>query len=156
MGAYINFINYNDFVEACCLYDPTTLYSISNDWLIVTTDDDTSYRFQIERTPELEPYVDGFMIEFTEYFMRIVDVADEFRQIFQQEYLVSLNDIAECPVCMESFEPMWVGRCKHDVCDGCMIKMEEAGLHRCPLCRDAGFRIPMALACGRDYVEVAN
>jgi hypothetical protein len=75
--------------------------------------------------------------------------------IDDDDYTISVDvDIDECPVCYETYEPMYGSTCGHSVCNKCMVNMNEKGLHNCPLCRSDRFKYPIALACNRNYVIV--
>jgi hypothetical protein len=73
--------------------------------------------------------------------------------VTDQDYIVPMvEDLDECPVCMEMFEPQYMSRCGHCICNDCMVKMDRNGLGRCPMCRSEEFRFPIAMACERDFI----
>jgi len=55
----------------------------------------------------------------------------------------------ECPVCFETYEPMYRSTCGHNCCIDCMRKMGERGLTRCPLCRSSDFRFSIGRVCNQ-------
>jgi hypothetical protein len=75
--------------------------------------------------------------------------------VLETDYVVPMvEDIEECPVCYESYEPMYGSLCGHHACNNCMISMDARGLTKCPLCRSVDFKFPIALACNRSFVKV--
>lgn len=86
------------------------------------------------------------------------DTEDDFNllmPILETDYVVPMvEDIEECPVCYESYEPMYGSLCGHHTCNECMISMAAKGLTKCPMCRSADFKFPIALACNRSFVKV--
>jgi hypothetical protein len=45
----------------------------------------------------------------------------------------------ECPVCYEGFRLYFKVDCGHKICMRCTKNMGDAGMHTCPMCRDACF-----------------
>ena len=86
------------------------------------------------------------------------DTEDDFNLIMpvlETDYVVPMvEDIEECPVCYESYEPMYGSLCGHHTCNNCMISMDARGLTKCPLCRSDSFKFPIAIACNRSFVKV--
>ena len=86
------------------------------------------------------------------------DTEDDFNllmPVLETDYVVPMvEDIEECPVCYESYEPMYGSLCGHHACNNCMISMDARGLTKCPLCRSVDFKFPIALACNRSFVKV--
>ena len=79
----------------------------------------------------------------------------DFMPVLETDYTVPMvEDVEECPVCYESYEPMYGSLCGHHVCNDCMISMDARGLTKCPLCRSSDFKFPIALACNRSFVKV--
>jgi len=102
-------------------------------------------------------YVNG-MIMFTDLLPDYDDgsqTEDDFMPVFESDYVVPMvEDIEECPVCYELYEPMYGSVCGHRACNNCMISMDATGLTKCPMCRSDDFKFPIALACNRSFVKV--
>jgi hypothetical protein len=99
-------------------------------------------------------WVDGtrsFLIHYSEDLASGIGQPVEYRNgmILFTDRVTSTE---ECPVCFETYEPMYRSTCGHNCCIDCMRKMGERGLTRCPLCRSAEFRYPVAIACNQIFV----
>jgi hypothetical protein len=84
--------------------------------------------------------------------------SDDFRfvvAIKNTDYTVPTEeDVAECPVCYDTYEPMYGSNCGHHICLDCMQGMDKKGLVKCPLCRSDDFKFPIAVACNRKFIVV--
>ena len=132
--------------------------------LEVRPSQDESFRFIMEYTADLASginldvmYTDGYIL-FTDPIWDSESDTEDFDVIMrftELDYTVPMvEDIEECPVCYESYEPMYGSRCGHHVCLDCMKKMDVSGIVRCPLCRSEDFKFPVAMACNRVFVRV--
>lgn len=86
-----------------------------------------------------------------EYSKGIVMFTDRVTPIKDTDYTIPV-DTEECPVCLESYDPMFGSTCGHQCCVDCMRKMYDQRLTRCPLCRSEEFRFPIAMACNQTFV----
>jgi hypothetical protein len=100
------------------------------------------------------------MILFTDVFEYGFDSESESEDFFmtmdiqETDYTVPMvEDIEECPVCYEPYEPMYGSLCGHHTCVECMKRMDAQGLHKCPMCRSDDFKFPIAVACNRMFVR---
>jgi hypothetical protein len=116
----------------------------------------TVYRFHMVYTADLASGLGRFV----EYHNGIVLFTDEtnfdlIMDIQESDYTVPMvEDIDECPVCYEQYEPMYGSLCGHSVCNDCMQKMDDMNLKSCPICRSDDFKYPIAVACGRNFIRV--
>jgi hypothetical protein len=131
----------SDYLELRC-YD-SNLGSDFCFYMNYTTDLADSIGHEIQ-------YENG-MILFTDH-MKPEDV---IAPILETDYITSLDeDVEECPVCYELYEPMIMSLCGHNACNDCMIKMGSNGLTKCPICRSDRFKYPIAVVCDRSFVSV--
>jgi len=134
----------------------------------VNSDYGQDFRFYMNYTEDLasgigdEVEYRGGMILFTDDVTYISDYDDgseteDFNlimPILESDYVIPIvEDIEECPVCLETYEPMYGPLCGHNVCNDCMRNMDLKGLTKCPLCRSDSFKFPIALACNRSFVN---
>jgi hypothetical protein len=121
------------------------------------TDRGTDFRFYMNYTANLASGI-GHEVEYENSMIMFTDQMtpeDVFAPILETDYIISLDeDEDECPVCYESYEPMFMSLCGHHACNDCMIKMESKGLSRCPICRSDSFKYPIAVVCNRSFVNV--
>jgi len=95
-------------------------------------------------------YRDGMILFVDSNFINYYDsdTEDDFNllmPILETDYVVPMvEDIEECPVCYELYEPMYGSVCGHHACNNCMISMDARGLTKCPMCRSADFKSPIA------------
>lgn len=137
--------------------------SANSDYLelrCVNSDHGQDFRFYMNYTADLasgighEVQYEGGMILFTDPVI-CIDDDEDFAPILETDYITSLDeDAEECPVCYESYEPMFRSLCGHHACNDCMIKMGLKGLTKCPICRSASFKYPIAVVCNRSFVNV--
>jgi hypothetical protein len=127
----------------------------------VNSDLGQDFRFYMNYTSDLasgighEVQYEGGMIMFTDEVVYIDDDEEDVMPISDNDYVISLDqDKTECPVCYETYEPMYGSLCGHNACNDCMIKMDSKGLTKCPMCRSDSFKFPIALACNRSFVNV--
>jgi len=81
--------------------------------------------------------------------------SDFFIEVQPDDYIVPMfDDVEECPVCYEAYEPMYGSLCGHRACVDCMRKMDRIGLTKCPMCRSDDFKFPIAMACNKIFVSV--
>jgi len=148
---------------------PSTVFTIRQngyDELLLEceVDLDEHFRFYIEYSEDIASginrevmYQNGW-IEFTEESESETESDTDFHivmRVTDDDYTVPIDeDIEECPVCYELYEPMYGSVCGHHTCVDCMIRMDEMGLTNCPLCRSGEFRFPVAVACNRMFVTV--
>jgi hypothetical protein len=103
---------------------------------------------------------EGGMIMFTDliYGYDESDTEGDFSllmPVLETDYVVPMvEDLEECPVCYDTYEPMYGSLCGHHVCNDCMISMDARGLTKCPLCRSDSFKFPIAVACDRRFVKI--
>lgn len=141
--------------------------SANSDYLelrCINSDHGQDFRFYMNYTSDLasgighEVEYEGGMILFTNEVVYIEDDDEEedvVVPISDEDYVISLDeDVTECPVCYETYEPMYGSLCGHNACNACMIKMDASGLTKCPLCRSDNFRFPIAVACNRSFVKI--
>ena len=135
----------------------------------LTADTITGASFTIQRADsgDLQLWVNGayyFRLDYSEdlasgigrnvQYDRGIVMFTDYRFIQDTDYTIPMvEDIEDCPVCMEPYEPMFGSTCGHHCCVDCMKKMDESGLVRCPLCRSDEFKFPIAMTCLRDYVK---
>lgn len=86
-----------------------------------------------------------------QYRKGVVMFTDRVTPIKDTDYTIPV-DAEECPVCLESYDPMFGSTCGHQCCVDCMRKMYDQRLTRCPLCRSEEFRFPIAMACNQTFV----
>ena len=130
---------------------------------------DEIFRFYIQYSADLASgadlqtnvsYSNGW-VTFTEPNQILVDIDSETEDDFyllmpikDTDYFIPMvEDIEECPVCYELFEPMYASNCGHCICVECMQKMDTNNLSACPMCRSAKFKYPIAIACNRSFVR---
>jgi len=65
-----------------------------------------------------------------------------------ESYLIFTTKEMECPICYEEFKTDIVSKCGHCACEKCMVKMCQANVMTCPMCRSDAFRFPIAVAIG--------
>lgn len=103
-----------------------------------------------------------FYIEYSEYVSRCINKQVKYKNgtialletepITDEDYIIPISsDIDECPVCYETYEPMYGSLCGHHICLECMKKMDKSKLVNCPICRSDKFKFPIALACNRYF-----
>ena len=131
-------------------------------FLEVSPREEEVYRFYMIYSEDLASglnrdveYVCG-QIMFTDDLESESDDSDDFRfvvPIKNTDYTIPTEeDVAECPVCYEMYEPMYGSKCGHHICLDCMQSMDYRGLVMCPLCRSDDFKFPIAVACNKMFV----
>jgi zinc-RING finger domain len=116
----------------------------------------TVYRFYMLYSADLASGV-GRLVEYHNGMVLFTDETnfDLIMDIQESDYIVPMvEDIEECPVCYEQYEPMYGSLCGHSVCNDCMQKMDDMKLNSCPICRSEDFKYPIAVACGRNFIRV--
>ena len=83
------------------------------------------------------------------------DMPDLVVQVQDTDYTVPMvEDVEECPVCYELYEPMYGSVCGHHTCLDCMQRMDQMGITKCPMCRSDDFKFPIAVACNKMFVTI--
>ena len=121
---------------------------------------DTVHKFCILYSADLASGI-GRLVEYSNGMILFTDEYDsegDFDLVMtfkETDYTVPMvEDIEECPVCYEQYEPMYGSLCGHRVCNDCMQKMDDMKIVSCPLCRSEDFKYPIAVACGRNFIHV--
>ena len=147
-----------------------TRYSIGQDgnddlFLEVRPSDDEVFRFHLAYSANLASgvnrsvvYEDG-LIFFTDNVdwdsASETDMPDLVVPVQESDYTVPMfDDLEECPVCYESYYPLYGSLCGHHTCLECMKKMGRLGTTKCPMCRSDDFKFPIAMACNIMFVSV--
>ena len=103
-------------------------------------------------------YADGWIMFTDEWDSESetdTDMPDLVTPVLETDYTVPMvEDVEECPVCYEPYEPMYGSVCGHHTCLDCMKRMDQAGLTKCPMCRSDDFKFPIAVACNKMFVTV--
>ena len=123
-----------------------TIHPSSIGHLILTANDEMN--FFIEYSEDLASGI-GLQVE---YNNGIVMFTDRAKFIQDTDYTIPCLDDQDCPVCLESYDPMFGSTCGHQCCVDCMRKMYDQRITRCPLCRSEEFRFPIAMACNQTFV----
>jgi hypothetical protein len=146
-----------------------TTYSIGQDgndelFLEVRPSDDEIFRFHLEYSADLASGVNRSVVYENTHIMFTDEVnwdsgseteSDFFIEVQPDDYIVPMfDDVEECPVCYEAYEPMYGSLCGHRACVDCMRKMDRIGLTKCPMCRSDDFKFPIAMACNKIFVSV--
>ena len=93
----------------------------------------------------------NFLIEYSEELASAIGRTIEYNNglvlFTDYTYTIPMNeDIEECPVCYEMYEPMYGSTCGHHCCVDCMKNMADNGLYKCPMCRSDSFMFPIKMA----------
>lgn len=150
-----------------------TRYSIGQDgnddlFLEVRPSDDEVFRFHLDYSANLASGVNHSVVYENGliFFTDTVDwdTASETENennfdlvvpVQESDYTVPMfDDLEECPVCYEQYEPMYGSLCGHHTCLDCMKRMAHTGLTKCPMCRSDDFKFPIAMACNIMFVTV--
>jgi len=135
---------------------PLTKFTIRQDGyydlLLEVENVDELYRFYMEYSANIASGI-NHEVEYTNGMIMFTDF-DLIIGITEYDYTVPIvEDLEECPVCYETYEPMYGSLCGHHTCLECMRKMDAQGLSTCPLCRSDNFKYPIAVACNRMFVR---
>jgi len=118
---------------------------------------ETIHKFYMLYSADLASGI-GRLVEYSNGMILFTDDDSDFDLIMdvrETDYTVPMvEDIEECPVCYEQYEPMYGSLCGHRVCNDCMQKMDDMKIISCPLCRSEDFKYPIAVACGRNFIRV--
>jgi hypothetical protein len=119
----------------------------------VDHDRGTNFVFYMTYTNLLNRCV-GHEVEYENGYIVFEDF-DLVMSIDKTDYVIpEVSEECECPVCYESYLPVYVSLCGHSTCNSCMMNMDSKGLLQCPICRSDAFKYPIALACNRNYISV--
>ena len=137
-----------------------TTYSIGQDgndelFLEVRQSDDEIFRFHLEYSAELASGVNRSVVYENTHIMFTDTESNFLIEVQDSDYIVPMfDDLEECPVCYESYEPVYGSLCGHRACVDCMRKMDRMGITKCPMCRSDDFKFPIAMACNKIFVSV--
>ncbi len=119
----------------------------------VDSDRGTNFCFYMEYSQTLSRCI-GHEVQYEGGYI-LFDDFDIIMGIEESDYVTpEVSEECECPVCYETFLPVYVSLCGHSVCNGCMVNMSNKGHNKCPICRSDSFKYPIALACNRNYISV--
>ena len=147
---------------------PDTTFYIGQDenddlFLEVVPSIDATFRFYMSYAPDIASGIDRY-VEYENGYIydwdSIPGIDDDinennFTPIRETDYIIPMmEDVEECPVCYEQYEPMYGSLCGHRACLDCMRKMDARGLTKCPMCRSEDFKFPIAVSCNKMFVTV--
>ena len=122
-------------------------------YLVTRVSADEWYNFEVRQDNPILSNVVNQPVDYINSSGLTLFLPSDIVPVTDQDYIVPMvDDIEECPVCMETFEPQYGSLCGHCICNECMVKMDRNGLMRCPMCRSNEFRFPIAMACERDFI----
>ena len=117
---------------------------------------DESFRFYVSYTVDIANGINRY-VEYENGYILFTDDWSSVDKIpvLETDYMIPMiDDVEECPVCYEPYEPMYGSLCGHRACLDCMKRMDTMGLTKCPMCRSDDFRFPIAVACNKMFVTV--
>jgi hypothetical protein len=155
---------------------PDTTFYIDQDenddlFLEVCPSEYETFRFHMSYAPDIASGVNRYVEYENGYILFTDDIYDwasvpdvevdfdtnenNFTSILETDYTIPMiEDVEECPVCYEQYEPMYGSLCGHRACLDCMRRMDATGLTKCPMCRSDDFKFPIAVACNKMFVTV--